>query len=132
MLWALWRLEGAESLELSDKQIRHLQLLASQAAERLNLRHRVTALETENAELLIQELGVEMAEEKYRSIFEHVQEGIFQTTREGAFISANPMLAKIYGFESTDDLMANLNDISRPTLSRPGTTNGICETHEQA
>ena len=104
--------EGAESLELSDKQIRHLQLLASQAAERLNLRHRVTALETENAELLIQELGVEMAEEKYRSIFEHVQEGIFQTTREGAFISANPMLAKIYGFESTDDLMANLNDIS--------------------
>ncbi len=104
--------EGAESLDLSDTQIRQLQLLASQAAARLNLRHRVAALETENAELLIQELGVEMAEEKYRSIFENVQEGIFQTTEEGRFISANPMLAKIYGFESPDDLMANLNDIS--------------------
>jgi PAS domain S-box-containing protein len=104
--------EGTESLDLSETQIRHLQLLASQAAARLNLRHRVAALETENAELLIQELGVEMAEEKYRSIFENVQEGVFQTTEEGRFISANPMLAKIYGFGSPDDLMANLNDIS--------------------
>ncbi|MFP6903447.1 MAG: PAS domain S-box protein [Verrucomicrobiia bacterium] len=104
--------EGTESLDLSETQIRHLQLLASQAAARLNLRHHVAALETENAELLIQELGVEMAEEKYRSIFENVQEGVFQTTEEGRFISANPMLAKIYGFGSPDDLMANLNDIS--------------------
>jgi PAS domain S-box-containing protein len=104
--------EGTESLDLSETQIHHLQLLASQAAARLNLRHRVAALETENAELLIQELGVEMAEEKYRSIFENVQEGVFQTTEEGRFISANPMLAKIYGFGSPDDLMANLNDIS--------------------
>jgi PAS domain-containing protein len=33
------------------------------------------------------------AEQKYRSIFEHCLEGIFQTTPEGKYISANPALA---------------------------------------
>jgi len=101
-----------DSHQLSDPQIHQLQLLANQSAAHLSLQQRMAVLESENAELLIQELGVEMAEEKYRSIFENVQEGIFQTTEEGQFISANPMLANIYGFDSSDDLMANLNDIS--------------------
>ncbi len=103
---------GAEPRKLSGGQLHHLQLVAHQAAEQLSLRQRLASLQSENAELLIQELGVEMAEEKYRSIFENVQEGIFQSTEEGCFISANPMLAKIYGFESPEMLMANLSDIS--------------------
>ncbi|MEM6502452.1 MAG: PAS domain S-box protein [Cyanobacteria bacterium P01_C01_bin.89] len=40
------------------------------------------------------------AEAKYRSIFENAIEGIFQTTPEGAYLSANPALAAIYGYES--------------------------------
>ncbi len=105
--------------ELADTHLRQLQLIANQVAARLSLRHRIATLESENAELLIQELGVEVAEEKYRSIFENVQEGIFQTTEDGRFISANPMLAKIYGFNSPDDLMANLNDISDQLYLEP-------------
>ena len=103
---------GSKPQHLSEAQLRYLQLLASQVASRLSMYQRIDTLESENAELLIQELGVEAVEEKYRSIFENVQEGVFQTTEEGRFISANPMLAKIYGFDSPDDLMANLNDIS--------------------
>ena len=103
---------GSKPQNLAEAQLRYLQLLASQVASRLSMRQRIATLESENAELLIQELGVEAAEEKYHSIFENVQEGIFQTTEEGRFISANPMLAKIYGFGSPGDLMANLNDIS--------------------
>ena len=38
------------------------------------------------------------AEEKYRSIFVNAAEGIFQTTPEGQYISANPALARIYGY----------------------------------
>ncbi len=108
-----------DSHQLSDSQIHQLQLLANQSASHLSLQQRMAALESENAELLIQELGVEVAEEKYRSIFENVQEGIFQTTEEGCFISANPMLAKIYGFDSPDDLMTNLNDISGQLYLEP-------------
>ncbi|MFM7888273.1 MAG: transporter substrate-binding protein, partial [Pseudanabaena sp.] len=47
------------------------------------------------------------AEEKYRSIFEHAIEGIFQAKPDGCFINANPALAKIYGYESTAALLTS-------------------------
>ncbi|MGD1852048.1 MAG: PAS domain-containing protein, partial [Cyanophyceae cyanobacterium] len=42
------------------------------------------------------------AEVKYRSIFENAVEGIFQTTPDGVYLSANPALAAIYGYESAE------------------------------
>ena len=44
------------------------------------------------------------AEEKYRSIFENSFEGIFQLTPEGELISGNPALARIFGFESLEEV----------------------------
>jgi len=52
-----------------------------------------------------------LAEEKYRTIFENAQEGIYQTTPEGRFISANPALARICGYDSPQELMEQLLDI---------------------
>ncbi|MEM8637613.1 MAG: EAL domain-containing protein [Cyanobacteria bacterium P01_G01_bin.54] len=51
------------------------------------------------------------AEDKYRSIFENALEGIFQTTPNGQYLDANPALARIYGYDSPADLIANLTDI---------------------
>jgi two-component system cell cycle sensor histidine kinase/response regulator CckA len=51
------------------------------------------------------------AEEKYRSIFENAVEGIFQSTPDGRFISVNPAMARILGFESPEELMAGRTDI---------------------
>jgi sigma-B regulation protein RsbU (phosphoserine phosphatase) len=52
------------------------------------------------------------AEQKYRSIFENATEGIFQTTPEGKYLSANPALARMYGYDSPEELLADLTDIS--------------------
>jgi diguanylate cyclase (GGDEF)-like protein/PAS domain S-box-containing protein len=60
------------------------------------------------------------AELRYRSIFENALEGIFQTTPEGRYLSANPALARIYGFESPAALMAALQDIERQVYVEPG------------
>ncbi len=57
--------------------------------------------------------ALRLAEQKYRSIFEHCLEGIFQTTPEGKYISANPALARMYGYDSADELIADLTDITR-------------------
>jgi len=54
-----------------------------------------------------------LAEEKYRSIFENATEGIFQTTPDGSHISANPTLARIYGYSSPNEMMHALTDIER-------------------
>ncbi len=53
------------------------------------------------------------AEEKYRRIFENAGEGIYQTTIEGQFISANPAMAKILGYDSPEDLISRVTDIGR-------------------
>ena len=50
-------------------------------------------------------------EAQFRSFFENAVEGIFQTTPEGRYVLANPMLAQIYGYASAADLIAGLTDI---------------------
>ena len=50
-------------------------------------------------------------EEKYRNIYENAMEGIFQIDSDGRFISANPALARIHGYDSPEELMKNLKDI---------------------
>ncbi|HEV8043822.1 MAG TPA: PAS domain S-box protein, partial [Rubrobacter sp.] len=53
------------------------------------------------------------AEEKYRSIFENAVEGIFQTTVNGRFLTANPALARMFGYESPEELLEAVSDIGR-------------------
>lgn len=57
---------------------------------------------------------------RYKSIFEHATEGIFQTTPEGRYLDANPALARIYGHDSVEGLMAHLHDISSQLYVQPG------------
>lgn len=59
------------------------------------------------------------AEKKFRSIFDNAIEGIFQTTTEGKYLSANPALARIYGFESVDQLVNRLTNISNQLYVDP-------------
>ncbi len=52
------------------------------------------------------------SEEKYRNIIENSTEGFFQITPHGLILTANPAFAKIKGFDSPDEMMANIADIS--------------------
>jgi len=65
------------------------------------------------------EQALRQAEEKYRTIYENSVEGIFQTTRDGHFISANPALARLYGYASPDELVAALTDIEHQLYVDP-------------
>jgi PAS domain S-box-containing protein len=51
--------------------------------------------------------------ERYASIVQNAIEGIFQSTPDGQYLLVNPALAKLYGYESPAELMANVQDISR-------------------
>lgn len=46
------------------------------------------------------------SEEKYRSIFENVSVGLYQTTPDGRVLTANPALVRMLGYESLEDLLA--------------------------
>ncbi len=52
------------------------------------------------------ERALREAEEKYRGIFENAVEGIYQTTSDGKYLSANPAFARMLGFASPNELFA--------------------------
>ena len=66
------------------------------------------------------ELALREAEQKYRGLFEHAIEGIFQTTADGHYVTANPMLAQIYGYDSPEELMRQVSNISQQIYIEPG------------
>lgn len=60
------------------------------------------------------------AEKKYRSIFENAVEGIFQTTLEGQFLTANPAMARMFGYESPEELLEAISNIRDQLYVDPG------------
>jgi two-component system, cell cycle sensor histidine kinase and response regulator CckA len=58
------------------------------------------------------EKALKEAEEKYRSIFENAVEGIFQEAPDGYYISANPALAHIHGYETPAELIHKVRSIA--------------------
>jgi len=66
------------------------------------------------------EVALRQSEERYRSIFENAAEGIFQTTLEGKYIAVNPALARMYGYDSPDDMIATVTDIASQLYVDPG------------
>jgi PAS domain S-box-containing protein len=52
-------------------------------------------------------------EAKYYSMFENAVSGIFQTTPDGRYISANPALARLYGYGSSAEMISRLTDIEQ-------------------
>ncbi|RRV64561.1 bifunctional diguanylate cyclase/phosphodiesterase [Stutzerimonas stutzeri] len=75
--------------------------------------------------------ALEQAELRYRSIFENASEGIFQSTRDGRYLAANPALARIYGYESATELVADLADIERRLYVQGGRREVFCQLMEQ-
>jgi adenylate cyclase len=65
------------------------------------------------------EEALQRAETKYRRIFENATEGIFQTSREGRYISVNPALAKMYGYGSPDELMQAITNVGKELYVEP-------------
>ncbi|BDI31561.1 hypothetical protein CCAX7_36120 [Capsulimonas corticalis] len=52
------------------------------------------------------------AEASYQGLFENAAEGIFQTTPQGRYLRANSALARIYGYESSGQMIVEVSDVS--------------------
>ncbi|MEG4279962.1 PAS domain-containing sensor histidine kinase [Microcoleus sp. MON1_C1] len=75
---------------------------------------------------------LEVAEAKYRSIFENAGEGIFQSTPDGRYITANPALARIYGCDSPEEVTAKFTDIERQLYVDPARRNEFLRAIEKS
>ena len=67
----------------------------------------------------IAEDRLRQAEEKYRSIFEDAVIGIFQITPEGRPVSVNRALARMHGYDSPEQLLAEVSNVGRQLFVDP-------------
>jgi PAS domain S-box-containing protein len=67
------------------------------------------------------EEALRLAEEKYRSIFENALEGIYQSTPDGRFLSVNPAMARIHGYDSPVAMMEGVTEIGDQIYVDPNT-----------
>ena len=58
------------------------------------------------------EVNLRDSEKQYRNIFDNAIDGIFQTTPDGRFIKANSAMARMYGYESPEEMIRSITDIS--------------------
>ena len=65
------------------------------------------------------EEALRRAESKYRTIFENAEEGIFQTSPEGRFLSANPALARMFGYASPEEVMSSVTQSGQQLWANP-------------
>jgi PAS domain S-box-containing protein len=76
------------------------------------LKQSFSDLATKNEELRI-------AEETYRSIFQNALEGIFQADLDGKFINVNPAMARIYGYNTPEEMLNSLADSETQVYVNP-------------
>lgn len=63
--------------------------------------------------------ALQRAEEKYRAIFEDSVVGIFQATPDGRPVSINRALAQMHGYESPEELTAQVSDVAEQLFVDP-------------
>lgn len=80
----------------------------------------VIGVATDVTEQIRAEHAMREAQERYRSIFENAIVGIYQTTPEGRHITANPGLARIFGYDSPEEMINERTDIGMQVYVEPG------------
>jgi len=58
------------------------------------------------------EKAIQESQKKYQDIFENASVGIFRSTLEGKFLDVNPETARMFGYDSPQELMAIVNQSS--------------------
>jgi PAS domain S-box-containing protein len=71
----------------------------------------VSGLITDITALKQSESSLKEAQQRLHNIFANTAEGIFQTSTDGTYYNVNPALARIYGYESPEAMIAGLTDI---------------------
>ena len=72
-------------------------------------------------ERLAAEQALRQSEERYRELFEQAVGGIYRTSPEGRFLSANPALARILGFDKPEEMITWSESHTTPILYlKPG------------
>ena len=78
------------------------------------------------------EQALKEAEAKYRSIFENAVIGIYQSTPEGRLLNVNPAMARMFGYDSPEDMVTGIMDLDHQVFVNPQDRNDLRRELEEA
>lgn len=102
----------------SSGEYRAVELALSQLRTLENRQLRVVGTITDIEERRRAENALSEAEKKYRTIWENAAGGIYQMTPEGRYLSANPAMARILGFEDADQMIRTVRNAHKLYVSQ--------------
>ncbi|EKD69420.1 MAG: multi-sensor hybrid histidine kinase [uncultured bacterium] len=70
-------------------------------------------------EYKLAEENIKKSEQKYRNIYENSVEGIYQVTLDGKILTANSVVAKMAGYNSSDEFIQAVNSSSHQLFAYP-------------
>jgi two-component system, NtrC family, sensor kinase len=97
----------------------HLDEVIARVSQQIDRRSLQKRLEQQNFRLHAEIQNYKQLEQRYRSIFDNAIDGMFQSTPEGQFITANASLAKMYGYVSVEELCTSIADIGEQLYVHP-------------
>ncbi len=92
-------------VRISDGTFRAVELAISMIRRDKNDKLRVVGTITDVEERRRAERALAEAEKKYRTIVENAAGGLYQLTPEGIYLSANPAMARILGYDSAAEML---------------------------
>ncbi len=105
--------------DISERKASEAALRQAQEELEARVAARTAELSEANQALQCEMAERRRAEENYRSLFENAVEGIFQSSPEGRYLSANPALARLYGYASREEMIGGLGDIQTRLYVNP-------------
>ena len=67
------------------------------------------------------------AQKKFQQIFDNTADGIYHSSIDGKFIMANPSMAKIFGYDSPDELINSITNIGKQIYADPAQRSKMAE-----
>ncbi|MCA1899853.1 MAG: GAF domain-containing protein [Chloroflexi bacterium] len=63
--------------------------------------------------LAIEQREIRKAEKNFEDLFEAATEGVFRSSPQGRYLAVNPAMAKLYGYDSPQEMMEQVVDIGK-------------------
>jgi diguanylate cyclase (GGDEF)-like protein/PAS domain S-box-containing protein len=91
---------------VTEADIPAIESFAAQVAISLHNVRLTQQMQNELSERRLAEVALRKSEERYRTLFDGMMDGIYRSTHAGKFVDVNPAMVKMFGYSSREDLLA--------------------------
>ena len=93
-------------LSLNEDDVSAMDSFAGQIAVSLHNVRLTQQMQNELSDRRLAETALRKSEERYRTLFDSMLDGIYRSTHAGKFIDVNPAMVRMFGYSSREEMLA--------------------------